>query len=194
MYIVNTENGPIDPSNGCPPGAEADRELLYEGSNLNDLVIEFAVEDETFVMCDTEGNVIAAKEIVFQSVPPPFGEFETIYTDPLDFSSASAENLVRLNYLYLEGSRAVFDGFLSNTALGAEDAVYLIFPNGQFTQECPPNPADVLFFEEFLDPSDEDDDLAVGIEFNSSNGTIQYVLYCQGDQVAGVAEIGFFLV
>eukprot|EP00977_Amphora_coffeiformis_P016919 scaffold5364_cov164-Amphora_coffeaeformis.AAC.17 len=194
VYIVNTENGPIAPADSCPPGDEADRELVYEGSDLNEIEIEFAVDDETFVMCDADGNVIAAKEVVFQPVPPPFGEFELVYTDPLDFSSASADNFVEIRYLYQEDTSTVFGGFLSNTALGADDSVYFITPDGTFTPECPPNSDDTLSFEEYIDPSDEDDELAVGIQFDASNGEIQYVLYCDGDQVAGVAEIGFFLV
>ena len=194
VYIVNTENGPIDPAAGCPPGEATDRELVYEGSASSEIEIDFAVEDETFVMCDTEGNIIAAKEIVFQPVPPPFGEFELVYTDPLDFSSASADNFVSYSYLYQEGSSAVFGGFLSNAALGADDSVYIITPEGEFTPECPPNPDDAISFEEYIDPSDEDDELAFGIQFDASNGEIQNVLYCDGDQVAGVVQISFFLV
>ena len=199
VYIVNTENGPIDPAAGCPPGNAADRILVYSGNDFIELEVDFEQVDETFVMCDTGGNVIAAKEIVFQPVPPPFGEFETVYTDPLDFSTASPGSTIELNYLYQEGSTAVFDGFLANPSLGSDDAVYFISPDPSVAEStdlfrlCPPEESNALDIEIYVDPSDQDDELDVGLEFDPSNGEIQYVVYCSGTTPVGLAKIRFTL-
>lgn len=194
VYIVDTEDGPIDPAAGCPPGEEADRDLVYQGNDVAELDIEFNQVDQTFVLCDTAGNVIAAKEIVFQPVPPPFADFETVYTDAVDFSSAASGGVVQLDYLYQADSTVVFDGFLSNPAL-TDDAVYFVSPQDAetFTPQCPPDPSNAVSIEEYVDPSDADDELAFGLEFDSSSGTIQYVIYCSGTETIGWAQIRFQL-